>query len=283
MDKSLRKLSLESQFDKLGLDKEILSTKVRDNYTVSDALINYERSPLLNIKTTANEATFDINAKIRAVWTNDNAKITFDGVNKNLNIPNKMFDFNFTQEDKNNLNATGHLGRVALINGKESFMSVDKDINKLVTTAVTNIKISDTILGVELEKEKFDSLKNGKAVFVEGMSNKKGEVFDSFVQIDASKKALSFYKNADGTNQNQLSKSTAENIDLKQVSTKIEENSSLTPEQKEKIQQSKSMASQITLPKSFNETVQEKLRLEAELSENQGEKKNNKAKQKVTL
>lgn len=105
----------------------------------------------------------------------------------------------FTPEDRENLQKTGNLGRVAEVvdpaTGElvPSFISIDRLTNETVSVSVKDIRIPDEVKGVLLTKEQKEALAAGKGVYVEGMTAKSGKKFNATIQINADKRGLDFH------------------------------------------------------------------------------------------
>lgn len=179
----------------MGISPDFTKKELGKNYTVGDAMLSGERSPLTQIKVNATDFSGNINGKLRVVYENAQdakGKIAIIGIQKELNIPKNIQDFNFTENQAKNLKEKGHLGEVAKINGKETYISVDKETNTLVTTSATRVNIPDKILGKELSQADQTKLKEGGTITVIDMVNKKGDIFSAEITVDAGKRGLEF-------------------------------------------------------------------------------------------
>lgn len=105
----------------------------------------------------------------------------------------------FTPEDRENLQKTGNLGRVAEVvdpaTGEliPSFISIDRVTHETVSVPIKAIRIPDEVKGVLLTKEQKEALAAGKGVYVEGMTAKNGKKFNATIQINADKRGLDFH------------------------------------------------------------------------------------------
>lgn len=193
--KNERLANLEKLVAKVGVTPDFLKKDLGKNYTVGEAMVSGERSPLTQLKMTQNEVTAQINGKLRVSYESAQdrqGRLSVIGVQKELHIPKNIQNFNITEEMAQSLKQSGHLGQLANINGKDSFLSVDKDTNTLVTTSLNKVNIPEKILGQSLNKEQQNTLKNGGAISLENMINKQGETFSARIQVDAGKRGLEF-------------------------------------------------------------------------------------------
>ena len=122
----------------------------------------------------------------------------------------------FTPEDRENLQKTGNLGRVAEVVDPAmgelvpSFISIDRLTNETVSVPVKAIRIPDEVKGVLLTKEQKEALAAGKGVYVEGMTAKSGKKFNATIQINADKRGLDFHFGGQKKSQRQEQTQTAD-------------------------------------------------------------------------
>ncbi|MES2797368.1 MAG: DUF3945 domain-containing protein [Bacteroidota bacterium] len=193
--KNERLTNLNSHLSKMGIPADFTKKEIGKNYTVGDAMLSGERSPLTQIKLNTPDFSGNISGKLRVVYENQQdtkGKISVIGIQKELNVPKNIQDFQFTEEHTNSLKTTGHLGAVAKINGKDTYISVDKETNTLVTTSATKVNIPAKILGKDLSHSDQNTLKEGGTITVLDMVNKKGEKFSAEITVDAGKRGLEF-------------------------------------------------------------------------------------------
>lgn len=193
--KNERFANLNSQLSKLGVSPDFTKKELGKNYTVGDAMLSGEHSPLTQIKLNTPDFSGNLSGKLRVVYENQQdtkGKIAVIGIQKELNVPKNIQDFNFSEDQAKSLKTTGHLGTVAKINGKETYISVDKETNTLVTTSATKVNIPAKILGQDLSQADQNKHKEGGTITVLDMVNKKGEKFSAEITVDAGKRGLEF-------------------------------------------------------------------------------------------
>lgn len=123
------------------------------------------------------------------------------GIRKEPSLNNKFLGHQFSDEDKKNLRETGNMGRVVdLVNPKTdeiipSVISRDRLTNELVAYRAEYMKIPDEIKGIKLGEHQKQTLLEGGPLYLEGMTSKKGELFDATVQFNADKRYLEFLFN----------------------------------------------------------------------------------------
>jgi hypothetical protein len=193
--KNERLANLNSQLAKMGISPDFTKKELGKNYTIGDSMLSGERSPMTQIKLNTPDFSGNMSGKLRVVYENQQdtkGKIAIIGIQKELNVPKNIQDFNFTEDQAKNLKTKGHLGEVAKINGKETYISVDKETNTLVTTSTTRVNIPAQILGQDLSQAYQNKLKEGGTITVLDMINKKGEKFSAEITVDAGKRGLEF-------------------------------------------------------------------------------------------
>jgi hypothetical protein len=193
--KNERLANLNSQLTKMGISPDFTKKELGKNYTIGDSMLSGERSPMTQIKLNTPDFSGNMSGKLRVVYENQQdtkGKIAIIGIQKELNVPKNIQDFNFTEAQSKTLKTKGHLGEVAKINGKETYISVDKETNTLVTTSATRVNIPAKILGKDLSQADQTKLKEGGTITVLDMVNKKGEKFSAEITIDAGKRGLEF-------------------------------------------------------------------------------------------
>lgn len=123
--------------------------------------------------------------------------LAIHGIRQQPELDRPFFGHVFSEEDKKNLRESGNMGRTVELkrpNGEyvPSFISLDKITNEIVAMKAENAYIPDEIKNVKLtEQEKLD-LREGKAVYLEGMTAKSGNEFNAFVQFNADRRGLEY-------------------------------------------------------------------------------------------
>ena len=107
----------------------------------------------------------------------------------------------FTEQDKDQFQKTGHGGRAfdLEVNGQQvpSVISLDKMTNRLEAVPLSEINIPQTLKNAPLSPDEQQGLKEGKAVWIEGMDKKiklgeDPQKIDRFVQYNAVNKNFDF-------------------------------------------------------------------------------------------
>lgn len=184
------------QLELLGVSKETL---IKTNQ-LELLLRGYKTNKLFWIHYKGDTITAKLEARI-SFRHNENGLITIalHGISTQPRLYLPFFDHTFTPEDKENLLQTGNMGRVVELTNKfslekvPSLISIDKLTNDIVGIALDKVKIPTNYKGIDLSLEQQESLASGKAIFLQGMSSKKGTLFDAFVQYNADKRYLEFF------------------------------------------------------------------------------------------
>ncbi|PIF45292.1 uncharacterized protein DUF3945 [Chryseobacterium sp. 52] len=179
----------------LGLSQEKL-----EKMKILDPLLKgYKTNELVPVSLNLGTAITRMDARL-SLQQNDDGKVVvaIHGIRKEPNLNYKFFGHEFSKEDKENLLKTGNMGRIVdLENHKTgdkipSIVSVDRLTNELIALRADKIKIPDEIKGVKLTEEQYQTLSEGKALYLEGMISKKGDPFNASVQFNADKRYVEF-------------------------------------------------------------------------------------------
>lgn len=179
----------------IGLSKEQL-----EKYNLLEPMLKgYKSNQLIPIQLDLGIAVTRMDARISLQQQPDGTVVVaMHGIRKEPNLHMPLFGHEFTAPDKENLIKTGNMGRVVdLVNPRTgetipSIISLDRLTNDLVALGVSKMKIPDEVKGITLSATQQEALKQGKAIFLEGMTSKKGTSFDAALQYNADKRTLEF-------------------------------------------------------------------------------------------
>lgn len=123
--------------------------------------------------------------------------LAIHGMRQKPDLDRPYFGHIFSDEDKKNLLETGNMGRVIELKSRSgelvpSFISIDKLTNEVVAMKAENVFIPDEIKGVRLTEQENNDLREGKAVFIEGMKAQSGNEFDAKIQINAERRGIEY-------------------------------------------------------------------------------------------
>jgi len=189
--------------EKFGLNQE----KLEKMNAMDPLLRGFKTNNLIPITINLGTAVSKMDVRL-SLQTADNGEVAVNlhGIRKEPNYNLKFLGHEFTDEDRKNLKESGNMGRVVdLVNPKTdeiipSVISRDRLTNELVAYRAEYIKIPDEIKGIKLDDHQKQTLLEGKPLYLEGMTSKKGELFDATVQFNADKRYVEFIFN---NNQNQ--------------------------------------------------------------------------------
>ncbi|TXF74819.1 DUF3945 domain-containing protein [Chryseobacterium sp.] len=184
--------------EKFGLNQE----KLEKMNAMDSLLRGFKTNTLIPITIDLGTAVsrMDVRLSLQTGDTGDVA-VHLHGIRKEPNLNLKFLGHEFTEEDKKNLRESGNMGRVVdLINPKTdeiipSVISRDRLTNELVAYRAEYMKIPDEIKGIKLDDQQKQTLFEGKPLYLEGMTSKKGEPFDATVQFNADKRYVEFIFN----------------------------------------------------------------------------------------
>lgn len=217
--------------EKFGITEESL----KKDGSLESMLKGYGSKQLIDIKFELNGVTFE--GKARAFFNSDENKITTNLKSK-LDYPNfNSYDVSFTDDDKKMMFKTGNLGRVVMHKFKGSqeaepaFLSLDSLTNRIVALKASSLKIKDEYRGAKISEEQKNSLEGGNAVYLTGIKDKNGIVYDGYVQISAETRGLAPVRDR-ARQQQKNEKVTQENVDPLKSIPKQFGGQSITEEQR---------------------------------------------------
>lgn len=181
------------QLEKLGVTRETL-----ENTGSLDAMLNWGKSPvLIPISPKFDEMTLRTDARLSFREVEGKLTVTIHAVRRSPELDRPFFGVHFSDDDKKNLLKNGNAGRILSIEfpGQKptpAYISIDKLTNELVAVRADKIRIPNEIKGVFLDDKQLQSLKEGKAIYLEDMLSKSGKLFNATVQINADKRGIEF-------------------------------------------------------------------------------------------
>ncbi|WP_185248282.1 DUF3945 domain-containing protein [Chryseobacterium bernardetii] len=184
--------------EKFGLNQE----KLEKMNAMDSLLRGFKTNTLIPITINLGTAVSKMDVRL-SLQTNDQGEIAVNlhGIRREPNLNMKFLGHEFSDEDKKNLKETGNMGRVVdLVNPKTdeiipSVISRDRLTNELVAYRAEYMKIPDEIKGIRLDEYQKQTLLEGRSLYLEGMTSKKGELFDATVQFNADKRYVEFLFN----------------------------------------------------------------------------------------
>lgn len=183
---------LEAKLASLGLSKQLLEERGQ-----LENLLSFKPTDLLPVRIKTGDLDIKTEGRLTLRTQPDgNESISVRCVRKELNLDAPYMSCSFTEQDKQSLLETGHLGRVAQLRGGDgrkfsAYISVDEDTNTLVYVPTARIYIPHTISGVALSPAQRAILSAGEPLSFSGVSSK-GREYTATIQVDAFKRAMSF-------------------------------------------------------------------------------------------
>ncbi|WP_430827724.1 DUF3945 domain-containing protein [Chryseobacterium indologenes] len=184
--------------DKLGLNRE----KLEKLNALDPLLRGFKTNTLVPVTLQLGSAVskMDVRLSLQPSDT-EGVSIQLHAIRREPNLNLKFLGHEFTDEDKKNLMENGNMGRIVdLVNPKTdeiipSVISRDRLTNELVAYRAEFMKVPDEIKGIRLDDHQKQTLLEGKPLYLEGMTSKKGELFDATVQFNADKRYVEFIFN----------------------------------------------------------------------------------------
>lgn len=196
-DRKYRFMPSQINFDQLkdiGITKEYLEQKG----LLDQMLQGRKTNQLIPISISQGGAHVTTDAKLSLRQEQDGSvSLRIHGVKKEPELDRPYFGHVFTEEDKNNLRETGHLGRVVDLYDRNnqqhpSFISIDPLTKEISSVRAKGVYIPDDVNGVKLQDHEKQDLRDGKEIFVDGMVSKAGKEFDAYLRVDANDRRVTY-------------------------------------------------------------------------------------------
>ena len=182
------------QLKNFGLSREYL----QERGLLDSMLKGYKTNQLVPINLNVGSAVLRTDARLSLQQSNTGEVVlAIHGIRKQPELERPYFGHIFSEEDKKNLLETGNMGRVVELKGRNgeyipSFISLDKMTNEVVAMRAENVYIPNEIKGVQLTDQEKDDLREGKKVYIEGMTAKSGNEFNAHIQVSAERRGIDF-------------------------------------------------------------------------------------------
>lgn len=182
------------QLKNFGLSREYL----QERGLLDSMLKGYKTNQLVPINLNFGSAVLRTDARLSLQQSNTGEVVlAIHGIRKQPELERPYFGYIFSEEDKKNLLETGNMGRVVELKGRNgeyipSFISLDKMTNEVVAMRAENVYIPNEIKGVQLTDQEKNDLREGKKVYIEGMTAKSGNEFNAHIQVSAERRGIDF-------------------------------------------------------------------------------------------
>ena len=182
------------QLKNFGLSREYL----QERGLLDSMLKGYKTNQLVPINLNFGSAVLRTDARLSLQQSNTGeGGLAIHGIRKQPELERPYFGHIFSEEDKKNLLETGNMGRVVELKGRNgeyipSFISLDKMTNEVVAMRAENVYIPNEIKGVQLTDQEKNDLREGKKVYIEGMTAKSGNEFNAHIQVSAERRGIDF-------------------------------------------------------------------------------------------
>ena len=182
------------QLKNFGLSREYL----QERGLLDSMLKGYKTNQLVPINLNFGSAVLRTDARLSLQQSNTGEVVlAIHGMRKQPELERPYFGHIFTDEDRKNLLETGNMGRVVELKGRNgeyipSFISLDKMTNEVVAMRAENVYIPNEIKGVQLTDQEKNDLREGKKVYIEGMTAKSGNEFNAHIQVSAERRGIDF-------------------------------------------------------------------------------------------
>ena len=193
-DRYNESMSNWDQLKNFGLSREDL----QERGLLDSMLKGYKTNQLVPINLNFGSAVLRTDARLSLQQSNTGEVVlAIHGIRKQPELERPYFGHIFSEEDKKNLLETGNMGRVVELKGRNgeyipSFISLDKMTNEVVAMRAENVYIPNEIKGVQLTDQEKNDLREGKKVYIEGMTAKSGNEFNAHIQVSAERRGIDF-------------------------------------------------------------------------------------------
>lgn len=200
------------QLENFGISREYL----KDKGMLDGMLKGYKSTQTVPISMNFGAAVLRTDARLSFQQSQKGPVVlAIHGIRQEPQLQRPFFGHIFSEEDKKNLLESGNMGRAVDLkdrNGQfhSSLISIDKLTNEVVSCRVDNLFIPNEVSGVKLTDIEKAELKDGKAIYIEGMTAKSGKEFDATIQINADRRGIEYIFN----NEQQQSKQIFGGVEL---------------------------------------------------------------------
>lgn len=192
--KELAPMFDESKINWKALEKwGITKNDLEQNKSLPDLLKGNGSKELMNVKIEIDGVKFSGQAR---VFLDQNKEEIGFKLKTKIDTP-YIANFHgekFTREDNANLEKTGNLGRIAMLQLGDKvepcFVSLDRITNRPTYMRVSSLKRKESHRGAPITDEAWQSLLAGRAVYLTGMKQKDGTLVDGLVQANAEFKGI---------------------------------------------------------------------------------------------
>lgn len=124
-------------------------------------------------------------------------ELCIHGIRKEPQLQKPYFGHIFSEDDKKNLRESGNMGRAVELKDRNGdfhpyLISIDRLTNEIVATRADTVFIPNQIKGIQLDEQDKVDLREGKKLWIEGMTSSKGTPFDAYIQINAEKRGIEY-------------------------------------------------------------------------------------------
>lgn len=181
------------QLKHFGLSREYL----QERGLLDSMLKGYKTNQVVPISMNFGSAVLRTDARLSFQQSTQGPVVLgIHGIRQQPDLERPFFGHIFSEEDKKNLRESGNMGRVVNLRVRNedvpSFLSIDRLTNEIVAMKAENAYIPEKISGVTLTDQEKAELREGKAIYVEGMTSKAGNSFDTYLQFNADRKGLEY-------------------------------------------------------------------------------------------
>ncbi len=164
-----------------------------------EKMLNYGKSNLMTVSPKFGDEQFETEARLSfKVQEDGNVKLTPHLMRKEPQLDKPFYGYTFSSEDKENLKATGNMGRIAEFTDKktgevkQSFISVDRQTNEIISIPVSKVRIPNKIGETTFTEQEKAILKSGQPLPNKEITLANGKKFTATLQVNVEQKGVEF-------------------------------------------------------------------------------------------
>lgn len=177
-----------------GVSREYL----KDRGLLDNMLKGYKTSQLVPVSLNMGAAVVRTDARLSFQQSvGGPVVLAVHGLRQEPQLQKPYFGHIFSEEDKQNLRESGNMGRSVELKDRNNeyhpyLISIDKLTNEIVGTKADKVYIPNEVKGVTLTDQDKADLREGKKVYLEGMTSQNGKEFSAEIQINADRRGIEY-------------------------------------------------------------------------------------------
>lgn len=182
------------QLEEYGFSRQNL----QDKGLLEGLLNGYKTPSLVPVSVKVGSLNVKMDARLSFQQSKEGpVELCVHGLRREPQLQRPYFGHIFSEEDKQNLRESGNMGRAVELKDRTGdfhpyLISIDKMTNEIVATRADTVYIPENVKGVKLDQQDIADLRDGKKLWVEGMTSAKGTEFSAYIQISAERRGIEY-------------------------------------------------------------------------------------------